>query len=309
MSNEATLRLPAGYGFKVSATSDAGAHNFATVGLRRNGILTPLGVIEPGAPSRTVRAVFTDADIVIAGYAGNYRPSLLQSSFKDPGLEIPASAYYDDAYGSDRDFNDLIVTVTRFHAINTSALSSLNVDTNGEADSIQLLTLHPQFVRIEEIIQKIDAGVPIGIQDYSDLPYASTHLNEAEKKLFNDDPITGGRVFIAAKSATSASEDHYQSTSLHNGNGDAFRHMYWNFLMTRSIGEAAAVNWANAHESSPENPPLEKAMDLFNNQFGRKLGVLGIEDDLAGLKNFVRNGECRILKGGAMVKSNRDGEK
>jgi len=309
MKNEALLHLPAGYGFKVSATSDAGAQNFATIGLRRNGSTTALGRIDPNAPSRTIRAVFTDAEIVVAGYAGNYVPSLLHPSFKDPGLDIPVSAYYDDAFGSDRDYNDLIVTITRFHAIRTDAIAQLAAAKDEDPDFIQLLALHPKLPEIRRVIEKIDSGEGVSTLDYSDLPIVSGSLNDAEKKLFNSDPIAGGRVFVAAEFAKSASENLYQGASLHNGNGDAFRHLYWNFLMTRSIGEAAASNWANAHEAGPNNPPLEKAMDLFNNDYGRKIGISGAKDNPEELRILVRDGRCRILKGGSMVKSDRDGEK
>ncbi|KAF2432311.1 hypothetical protein EJ08DRAFT_648359 [Tothia fuscella] len=63
-------------------------------------------------------------------------------------------------------------------------------------------------------------------------------------------------------------------TSTHNGKGDAFRHCYWNALMTIHMGEGKAKIFGDMHENgTPNNPPREKAMDLANNARGRSVGT------------------------------------
>ncbi len=65
-----------------------------------------------------------------------------------------------------------------------------------------------------------------------------------------------------------------------NNKTNAFRHALWNMLLVkdalvwnRSIIRALA--WAKRftewHEDFSPNPPLERAMDLHNNEFGRRL--------------------------------------
>jgi hypothetical protein len=308
MSNIAKIRLPRGYGFKVSASSNAGAHNFARLSLMRNGITTSLGLVEPGASQRMVRAVLADAEVVVEGLAGDWVPSLLHPRFQDPGLDQPAVAFYNDAYGTDRDYNDLIVTVTRFQAFPAS-FSGLNIEGNAVfLDPMDAMALHPKLAEAEKLIAKLDSGEPISAADYSDLPWLSSQLNPEEKKLFDKDPVAGARVFLAAKSAISATQTLYKPESLYNGNGDAFRHMYWSFQMTRSIGEAAAESWGIAHESEPGNPQLEKVMDLHNNSIGRKLAKTGVDDVPKDLRAAVRNGSCRIFIGTTLAKSDSTGE-
>ena len=59
---------------------------------------------------------------------------------------------------------------------------------------------------------------------------------------------------------------------VHNGPQDAWRHCYWNCLMTHSIGEGQAQTVADTHEELGGNPANERTMDLHNNAEGRACG-------------------------------------
>jgi Domain of unknown function (DUF6973) len=61
--------------------------------------------------------------------------------------------------------------------------------------------------------------------------------------------------------------------SVHNGQGDAFRHAYWSTLMTRDEGETMAHAFANLHERINDNLVLEMTMDLHNNAVGRSIAL------------------------------------
>ncbi|KAG2014992.1 hypothetical protein CC2G_008307 [Coprinopsis cinerea AmutBmut pab1-1] len=66
----------------------------------------------------------------------------------------------------------------------------------------------------------------------------------------------------------------YFPNSLWNGQGDAFRHCYWNARMAIDLGVARAKTIADNHEAAVENnPPDQEAMDLANNKTGRVIGV------------------------------------
>lgn len=54
---------------------------------------------------------------------------------------------------------------------------------------------------------------------------------------------------------------------------DAFRHTYWNALMTQRFGEQWTRDFATAHERLPNNPSTAEAMDLYNNEVGRAIAV------------------------------------
>ncbi|WP_425471211.1 DUF6973 domain-containing protein [Xylanimonas allomyrinae] len=64
----------------------------------------------------------------------------------------------------------------------------------------------------------------------------------------------------------------FPGPGLHNGKGDAYRHCYWNALMTIGIGESAAEKIASNHEALGGGPKKEKDMDLANNKTGRATG-------------------------------------
>jgi len=67
----------------------------------------------------------------------------------------------------------------------------------------------------------------------------------------------------------------FPADSLHNGEGDAWRHCYWNCKMVRKIGDHCAKYIADQHEEAGNRggqPPSEADMDYHNNHIGRGLG-------------------------------------
>lgn len=144
-----------------------------------------------------------------------------------------------------------------------------------------------------------------------ELPTNETKLNDQERVLLLRHPIDGARVLAAANEATNETVRLY-NPPLHNTNGDAFRHALWNFLMTTRVSEERAQEWGGAHENGTvNNPPLEKQMDLHNNQVGRELGRnSGSDSDaIPTVRNAVRAGRARRIVNGQLVATNSDGEK
>ncbi len=81
---------------------------------------------------------------------------------------------------------------------------------------------------------------------------------------------------------------------------DAFRHTYWNALMTQRFGEDWTRQFATAHERLPGNFASSEAMDLWNNEVGR--GIAAANPDaspgqLAGMvEQAVKNGETVVVR-------------
>ena len=91
-----------------------------------------------------------------------------------------------------------------------------------------------------------------------------------------------------------------------DGHNDAFRHAYWNALMTKHFGEDFAAAFGTAHEGVPTNPitgqgnpPGREAMDLFNNELGRRIAHENpdaTDDELADLVfEAVQDGEAVVI--------------
>jgi hypothetical protein len=76
------------------------------------------------------------------------------------------------------------------------------------------------------------------------------------------------RYLWSATKASLAAQAAYPAP-YHNGKADAYRHAYFNALNSKLLGIELATALANAHENIPNNPPLEREMDLRNNQAGR----------------------------------------
>lgn len=107
-----------------------------------------------------------------------------------------------------------------------------------------------------------------------------------------------------AKRATDVAQAGFQPP-YHNGKSDAFRHAYFSALNVDALGYDLATALANAHENRPGNPPLEREMDLRNNQLGRNayyyvaalnLGSHFFKEGLAiRINEMMKNGELWYL--------------
>ncbi len=94
-------------------------------------------------------------------------------------------------------------------------------------------------------------------------------LTKAEKYLVITNPLKAYNSNIAAQSSITTTQALFPG-SLYLTRGDAFRHSYWNWLMSQCCGTDWATAFATAHESEEANND-DKRMDLNNNIIGRRL--------------------------------------
>lgn len=84
-----------------------------------------------------------------------------------------------------------------------------------------------------------------------------------------------------------------------DGHRDAFRHAYWNALMTREYGEEWANKFASLHEGVPGSQYAREAMDLYNNEVGRRIAVENPDATKEQLAELVQgaavNGNLLVL--------------
>ncbi|MFC3964396.1 DUF6973 domain-containing protein [Nocardia jiangsuensis] len=83
-----------------------------------------------------------------------------------------------------------------------------------------------------------------------------------------------------------------------DGHGDAFRHMYWNALMTQRYGEDWTQRYATAHEELGAAAPTREAMDLYNNSIGRQVAIDNPDATPEQLQSLIMD---RIRAGDAIV--------
>lgn len=95
------------------------------------------------------------------------------------------------------------------------------------------------------------------------------NLNDEEKALVLSNPIKAIKTRTATNEALAATNQLFTG-SLYLTRADAFRHSYWNWLMSNCCGVEWATAFATAHESNIPNND-DKRMDLNNNMVGRRL--------------------------------------
>lgn len=146
------------------------------------------------------------------------------------------------------------------------------------------------------MIEACENDVIDEVYSYGDLYNILTY---EEKKLCVLHPFKALKVNKAKNTASAKAEEWYEGDSLWQYNGDAFRHAYWNALMTKSIGKKYAEKFATAHESnSPDG--LDKTMDLKNNTIGRDYGESNKKKSEADLAVIIRD----AVSAGKMVQFN-----
>lgn len=86
-----------------------------------------------------------------------------------------------------------------------------------------------------------------------------------------------------------------------DGHNDAFRHAYLNARMTQMFGAERAEALATTHEALPGNPANREAMDLYNNELGRRIATENPDaspEELAELVHqAVENGDAIVIDG------------
>jgi hypothetical protein len=138
-----------------------------------------------------------------------------------------------------------------------------------------------------------------------DYPFPTPdNLNPVEKALFEQNALIAFKVFLCGRSAVDEAARRYKAASLHNGNGDAFRHSFWNALMVDSVGVTWAEKWATAHETGASGQPQnEKTMDLHNNSVGRTLAA-----DANAVQGAIRGGAGLQIVSGVLRSTDSNDE-
>lgn len=119
-------------------------------------------------------------------------------------------------------------------------------------------------------------------------------------------PIDTATAKSDADKATAAAQSSGYSGA-HNGKQDAFRHAYWNVLMTRDIGAGQAKEVADIHEEYNPGPSIEHNMDDFNNMRGRNAYTGSVTSDsglVTVIKSKVNSGDLLYIKNGILVYTN-----
>lgn len=70
---------------------------------------------------------------------------------------------------------------------------------------------------------------------------------------------------------------------------DAFRHAYWNALMTQEFGEDWTKEYGSKHEGRPDNAAVREAMDLHNNEIGRNIALQNPDASPEELQQLVKD--------------------
>lgn len=145
--------------------------------------------------------------------------------------------------------------------------------------------------------------------------------SDKSRTLFNPlglDWLNGMKHIAISDAASAAAKDSFGGTGqdgkANGGTGDnhrdAFRHAYWNALMSREFGGHNAAAVGAGHERRPDEPGATpehearaEAMDLYNNKIGREIAnSLGPDASDGDVRTAVE----QAVRDGKLVMFNED---
>lgn len=134
-------------------------------------------------------------------------------------------------------------------------------------------------------------------------------LDLFEMNSFNDSKNHAVEETAARYGDENGLDPHPGEAPFNDDQADAFRHAHLNALHARDLGSDWTTDFWTAHERIPSNDPAREAMDLYNNEVGRRIAEEnpGASDqELADLvEQTVADGEMVVIdQEGHLVPSN-----
>jgi len=195
---------------------------------------------------------------------------------------------------------------------NTADLLLAYMDSKPGVTQAQLEAHLMQLIITNAIHPAISSKSIVGT---TSLPGSPDVMGPNTRAVFNSNPIWGVVALREGHYAQAAAARRWSATSLHNGNGDAFRHAAWNALMMLYIGSRSFVErFATAWEDDGDlngQPSIERQIDISNNRLGLNLGANNPNAGPMELENMVKNaitsGRGMRIVNGRIVTTNNAG--
>jgi|GEM_PF-2149719 len=156
--------------------------------------------------------------------------------------------------------------------LDLSMKGTLSMEYNGQNQDVGIKTLQKEeftFLQMEK--ESLLAIIGDTVDD----------LTDAEVQVLADYPLRAARLLRIQKYAKNQAAN--LSVLKKNFPEDAYRHVLWNYTLTKEFNAAFAEIVTDAHEiGAASNSEFDHKMDYNNNRLGRKYAQMGIkEPDLA----------------------------
>ncbi|MGY2125615.1 DUF6973 domain-containing protein [Nocardia gipuzkoensis] len=136
-------------------------------------------------------------------------------------------------------------------------------------------------------------------------------VTASEARMLSELDLHGVLAFSMIEQAASEEgktifEDKPRAGGVGDGHADAFRHAYWNTLLSREFGQDWANAYTTAHEriDGPTSHASAEAMDLHNNEVGRRIQADHPNASPTELKELVK----KAVESGQLVVVGPDGQ-
>ncbi|XP_070560500.1 uncharacterized protein [Ptychodera flava] len=217
-------------------------------------------------------------------------PEIQREFLTDEGGYILEYDSYDDSLDDEFEYDDVNSKDDDLGVADSSSEETDKQDGDVETD---IQTTKPSSIRRRRCVSCGCSRLPSGLSEdsaYRWLSFSNNGISETLLAIFNLDKAFKIKSFADDSLADAQS---LFPNSVHNGEGDAFRHALWMYRVTKTYGAGVAKDFGDAHERSSVNPLNERLMDLYNNEVGRCLGSNSANhgrDDVDVVREALENG-------------------
>lgn len=234
----------------------------------------------------------------------------LSEAYTDDGLDVPESSRWDPF-----DPGEVPEGMTETEARDRiKALRVAEGDYALSQDDADAILKHYQVEEDEMVMWEL-SGPNRWISDLLGMTPEPVPMTRTEAQMLDALGPLEAKAFHDDKLRAEQEADARYVVDGHNGlhdQEDAFRHAYLNALHAQSLGDEWTTDFWTAHERKPNNLSAEEAMDLHNNEVGRRIAAQNphaSKDELADLvEQAVADGQMVVIDpSGHLVPSNSVG--
>jgi hypothetical protein len=114
-------------------------------------------------------------------------------------------------------------------------------------------------------------------------------LTPTEKNLAAKNAKDAFTVYKQKNIAEKSTSRYFPDQNL-NDESDAFRHFLWAALLTKELSKVRAKEFLDAHEADPDQPDIERQMDMHNNSRGQAAAESLLKEKRWSQKNIEAQG-------------------
>lgn len=160
--------------------------------------------------------------------------------------------------------------------LNTGVGPEDRIDMRGDIKIVLRGAEH--HIGVRTVRKGSESGIQLDPESLKNLTEAfNTRITEPEADIIATNPLKAPRLLALKYKAEQKADESFGDDQ---GQHDAYKYVYWSYVLTKAFGAEFAGKVTTAHETDvPGQPEAERAMDMHNGVIGREYAARNIRED------------------------------